>query len=78
MKKLTQSISRPLSIALFGVVVLAFLLLTLTGALPGKAALHALRPEAITGPQTAAILGGQNLLLFQQISPSVYLPVVSK
>jgi hypothetical protein len=76
MKTPTQSISWFLSMALFGVVVLAFFLLILTGALPVSAALQSLMPEAITNPQTAAILGGQNLLVFQQISHSIYLPAV--
>lgn len=78
MKKPTQSISWHLSMVLFGVVVLAFLLLILTGALPGSAALQSLMPEEITNPQKAAILGGQNLLVLQQISHSIYLPAVIK
>ena len=45
---------------------------------PAKAALQSIVPEAITNPQKAAILGGQNLLLLNLISHSLYLPILTR
>ena len=78
MNERVQSLSWILSTALFGVVVIGLVLLIQTGALPVEAALQSNRPEAITNPQRAAILGGQNLLQFEQVVHFVYLPILTR
>lgn len=71
-----QSLTRMrIRLLLAGLLLLAVLALAFFGLHPLSAA-RALAPSAATGPQLAAILGGNQLLLGMASSPTVYLPII--